>query len=76
MEIAKAVIDGNEIRKTNVKIIKQNQLTLDCWNIQFWGIIACDKCEYLNTSECGGKRIRKLIQQGKYPVSGLPDQKK
>jgi len=63
-----------EIKKTQTKTINQSQLTSDCWNIQFWGIKACKKCEFLNTSECGGKRIRKSISEGTYPINGLRDQ--
>ena len=54
------------------KIINQADLTPECWVIQMWGIEQCDTCEFLDTDECGGKRIRKLIEEGKYPRDGLP----
>jgi len=63
------------------KRIKQNDITSDCWMVQVWGIEYCSgngdpksSCEYLDTEECGGKRIRKLMIARKYPREGLPDQ--
>ena len=44
-----------------VKIMKQSDLTSDCWIIQIWGIEYCKDCEVLNTDECGGQKIRKRI---------------
>jgi len=41
------------------KVINQSEMTGECWNIQFWGKEACEKCEYKNTKQCGGKAIRK-----------------
>jgi hypothetical protein len=48
--------------------------------VQVWGLDYCsgfgdpnNKCEYLDSRECGGKNIRKLIMSGKYPKDGLPD---
>ena len=57
----------------NIKTINQNQLTSDCWLIQFWGIKECEKCGVKNTKDCGGKKIRSLIKKGKFPENGLPD---
>ena len=42
-------------------IIKQNELTSECFIIQMWGIESCDSCECLNTNECGGQEIRKKL---------------
>jgi len=39
-------------------IIKQNELTSECFIIQMWGI---ESCECLNTNECGGQEIRKKL---------------
>ena len=62
------------------KRIYQKDLTSECWPIQFWGLPYCSgfgdyegMCEFLATDECGGRRIRKLILSGKYPLNGLPD---
>lgn len=62
------------------KMIRQTDLTSDCWMVQVWGIEYCtgngdpkNACEYLGKKECGGKRIRKLMLEGKYPQEGLPD---
>lgn len=42
-------------------IIQQGKLTPECWAIQIEGLNACKHCEFLNTPECGGKRIRKTL---------------
>ena len=52
-------------------IIKQSELTSDCWSIQFTGIEACENCEYKDTDECGGKAIIKAIESGSYPKQGI-----
>jgi hypothetical protein len=46
------------------KIIKQSELTSECFVIQMWGIESCDSCEYLNTDECGGQEIREKLLKG------------
>lgn len=43
------------------KEIDQSQLTSDCWTIQINGLSACNKCRFLNTPDCGGKKIRKQL---------------
>jgi len=45
------------------KIMKQSELTStsDCWIIQMFGIERCETCEFLNTSDCGGEKIREDI---------------
>lgn len=62
------------------KRIYQKDLTSECWPVQVWGLPYCSgfgdyegMCEFLATDECGGRRIRKLILSGKYPLNGLPD---
>ncbi len=62
------------------KKINQADLTTECWPVQIWGLSYCSGfgnpdniCEYLDTEECGGIRIRKMILDGKYPKNGLPD---
>lgn len=52
-------------------IINQANLTSDCWLIQFQGMEACEKCEFENTPDCGGKDIIKRIADGKYPPTGI-----
>ena len=41
---------------SNVKIatMKQDDLTSDCWNVQFWGIAHCPDCEFFCKANCGG----------------------
>lgn len=55
------------------KVISQARLTSDCWMVQFWGLSACQKCEFLGTDECGGEEIRRKIKGGEFPPDGLPD---
>lgn len=38
--------------------VDMRSLTNECWDIQFRGREACDKCDLLNTKDCGGKKIR------------------
>jgi len=40
-----------------MRSIPRSQLTGECWYIQFEGKEACLKCEYRDTSECGGENI-------------------
>lgn len=47
------------------RIIKQEDLTSECWSIQFEGLKACQCCEYKNSSNCGGKDIRKKLMNKK-----------
>jgi len=44
-----------------IKIVKQSDLTSECFSIQVWGIGSCETCEALNTDECGGQEIRKKL---------------
>lgn len=37
--------------------IKQNHLTNECWLVQLKGLRVCEKCEFKNTSQCGGRGI-------------------
>ena len=43
---------------TTIKTVHQNNLTPECWLIQFLGLTACKTCELKDTAECGGKNIR------------------
>lgn len=44
------------------KTISQNQLSSECWAIQYGGANICLECDFKNTDECTGKRI---IETGK-----------
>ena len=48
-----------------MKVIKvdQSKLTSECWLIQFQGLCACEKCEFKNTEDCGGKKIRETLER-------------
>lgn len=65
MKYIKVELQNGELVETSSKEIDQSTLTSDCWLIQFDGLQACDKCEFLNTSECGGQEIRKNLLKGK-----------
>ena len=45
--------------KVKARSIPQNQMTGECWMIQFQGKDACTKCQYHGKKECGGKKIIK-----------------
>lgn len=58
MKISKTKIIAGKLITSEIKMIKQSELTSDCWLIQFWGLDACNDCEALNKRSCGGKKIR------------------
>ena len=47
------------------RIVKQSNLTSECWPVQVWGLDACKKCEYRGKRDCGGKQIRKSAKNTK-----------
>ena len=49
-----------------IKLVKQNELTSDCWSVQIWGLESCDFCPYINTEDCGGKDIRRKLMNDKH----------
>lgn len=49
----------------NVRIVKNENLTRECWSIQFCGIGYCKTCEHLGKRSCGGKNIRKTFKNEK-----------
>ena len=61
------------------KVINSNDLTADCWMIQFKGLEACKECEFKDTPDCGGQKIRQDLMtkgsHGKVTLTGLPDQR-
>ena len=44
------------------KSINQNDLSSECWSVQFWGLTHCEKCNYKDTPDCGGENI---VETGK-----------
>lgn len=56
-----AKIENGEVVITSSKEVNQSKLTSDCFYIQINGLAACQKCEYLNKRDCGGKKIRKHL---------------
>ena len=47
------------------KTINQNEMTAECWGVQFDGLAACERCEYKDTPDCGGQEIRKTGKNSK-----------
>jgi len=62
-----------EKKSFSIQTINRNDLTLECWHIQVWGLPYCRTCKYLGTEECGGYRIRRNIISGNFPLNGLPE---
>jgi hypothetical protein len=54
-------IENGQMVVISSKEIDSNKLTSECWLIQFNGLKTCQKCDYLNKKECGGKRIHKRL---------------
>jgi hypothetical protein len=54
-----------QLKTAKIKVIKQSDLTSDCWLIQmFDGLNACDSCEARDTEDCGGgDTLARLIQE-------------
>lgn len=42
-----------------VKMVKQANLTAECWMVQIYGTSHCSSCEFKDTDDCGGPEIRK-----------------
>ncbi|MGB3479889.1 MAG: hypothetical protein WBB67_12100 [bacterium] len=40
-----------------IRVISQNKLSAECWQVQIWGREACKDCNYRHTKKCGGKQI-------------------
>ncbi len=57
----KATIINGRLVIQESKEVDQSKLTSDCWLIQLEGLKACDRCQYLNKRDCGGKAIRKSL---------------
>jgi len=45
-----------------VRVIHSKNLSSECLSVQAWGLAYCRTCPFKNTKNCGGKRIRKLLQ--------------
>jgi len=41
-----------------VVVVKQDNLSAECWIVQLFGLANCKTCEYRDTPECGGQQIR------------------
>lgn len=53
-ELNSCMLKGVIMKVLNVK---RNQLTSECWVVQFEGLSACKNCPAQNTKECGGMGI-------------------
>lgn len=48
-----------------VRVIPSKNLTLECWSVQMNGLTACKGCEFKDTDQCGGKKIRETKKNAK-----------
>lgn len=47
------------------RVIPSKDLTPECWSVQMNGLTACKTCEYKDTDQCGGKKIRESKKNAK-----------
>ena len=67
--MVKIITLDKDLNTVEEKEVLQRELTGECWGIQFDGLKACETCEFLNTDNCGGKNIRKTLQNAKgFPI--------
>jgi hypothetical protein len=65
-------VEGREAHHEVVsKEANLDKLTLDCWFVQVWGLKACERCELKGKPDCGGKKILKKIEKGRFPRYGI-----
>jgi hypothetical protein len=55
-----------------VRTCHQANLTSECWEVQFLGLEACERCEFRGKRECGGKQIRKTGKNTKGIAVPIP----
>jgi len=65
MKVGKLSCVNGVAVETEMREVKQSELTSECWTIQFSGLDACKSCEFLNKKDCGGKAIRKKLMNAK-----------
>jgi len=66
MKITKATVENGKMKIIRARTMNQKDLDSSCWSVQFWGLEACENCEFRNTAECGGKiGNAKLIRERK-----------
>lgn len=55
-------VNAGLLVRTNVRQVKQKNLTSECWFVQMWGLDQCETCEVKDTPDCGGKEIRETLK--------------
>jgi hypothetical protein len=68
MLFQKATVNNGQVTITESKVVDQSKLTSDCFLIQIEGIKACENCEFKDTKDCGGMKIRKRLARTTTPV--------
>jgi hypothetical protein len=63
MVVGNGKIKNGKLDMSNMKEIKQSDLTSDCWGIQFFGLVECEHCEFKGKSSCGGGKTLKRMQR-------------
>lgn len=58
------------------RVVKQDDLSSECWGIQLRGLKACEQCEFIDGQECGGQSIRKTLMNEKGHTVPLKEKKK
>ena len=48
-----------------IKMVRQSELSAECFLVQIWGQDACHKCKVKGTVECGGQKILKTKKNEK-----------
>jgi hypothetical protein len=66
-------IDKNG-QTTSAREIPQNKLTSECWLVQMNGLQECDRCDFADTDDCGGKQIRETNKNEKGHTVPLGDE--
>ena len=67
-------VEGGQIVTKRERVVKQSELSSECWLIQVWGKSRCETCEFKNTKGCGGQEIRETGINGKgfsVPLGGM-----
>ena len=53
--------------------VPQYKLSSECWPVQLWGTNTCESCEFKDSDECGGLKIRKTGKNEKGYVVPLDE---
>lgn len=65
---------SRSLTSTRVRMVRQSDLTADCWLIQLFGVEQCDTCDVRGTPDCGGGETAKRLwaEHGRCQGCGFP----